>query len=76
MHDAKNRALKVGDTILIPARITQLSPTEDWCNVSAESILGRRPDGAKETFHALINTGVTLRANAGDENDLAFPDAG
>lgn len=75
MHDAKNRALKVGDTILIPARITQLSPTEDWCNVSAESILGRRPDGAKETFHA-INTGVTLRANAGDENDLAFPDAG
>ncbi len=70
MHDAKNRPLQVGDLVLIPARITQLSATEDYCNVSAQSVYGRRPDGSKESFSA-INTGVTLRANAGDENDFA-----
>lgn len=70
MHDAKGRELKVGDTILIPAKVTQVSATEDYCNVSAASFYGRRPDGAKETFGA-INTGVMLRANPGDENDLA-----
>lgn len=69
MHDAKGRELKVGDRILIPAVITQLSPTEDYCNVSAASTFGRRPDGQKETFGA-INTGVMLRANPEDENDI------
>ena len=53
--------------ILIPARIKELYPTEDYCNVSAESIFGRRPDDAREA----INTGVMLRANPGDENDLS-----
>ena len=70
MHDAKGRDLRVGDVVLVPAKITQLSPSEDYCNVSAVSILGRRPDGHKETFSA-INTGVMLRANQGDENDFA-----
>jgi hypothetical protein len=70
MHDAKNRPLNVGDTVLIPAKVTGLHPTEDYCNVAVESILGRRPDGAKEHIYA-INTGVMLRANPGDENDLA-----
>lgn len=66
MHDAKNRELKVGDTVLIAAKITQVYPTEDYCYVSA-SLYGRRPDGAKEHFGA-INTGVMLRANVGDKN--------
>lgn len=70
MHDAKGRELKVGDLVLVPSRIKNVSATEDYCNVTVESVLGRRPDGAKETISA-INTGVTLRANAGDENDLA-----
>jgi hypothetical protein len=65
MHDAKGRPLAIGDIVLIPAVITQLSPMEDYCNVSAESCLGRRPDGAKEHFGA-INTGVMIRANPGD----------
>ena len=70
MHDAKGRSLKVGDTVLIPAVVTELYQTEDYCNVAARSLLGRRPDGEKETFGA-INTGVMLRANPDDENDLA-----
>lgn len=78
MHDAKSRELKEGDVVLIPAKITQLSPGEEYCNVSAQSLYGRRPDGALESFSA-INTGVMLRANPGDENDvlaaLAISDA-
>lgn len=69
MHDAKGRELKVGDRILIPARIKELHATEDYCNVSVESALGRRPDGQKEKVSA-INTGVLLRSNHDDENDL------
>lgn len=68
MHDARGRELKVGDLVLIPARVTELYPTEDYCNVSAESLYGRRPDGSKERFGA-INTGVMLRANDGDDNE-------
>jgi hypothetical protein len=68
MHDAKGRELKVGDIVLIPAKITQLLAAEDYCNVSAASLKGRRPDGLKENFGA-INTAVLLRANEGDDND-------
>ena len=73
MHDAKGRPLSVGDVVLIPAKVTQVSATEEYCNVSVQSILGRRPDGMKENISA-INTAVLLRANTGDENDLAFPE--
>lgn len=72
MHDAKGRPLSVGDVVLIPAKVTQVSATEEYCNVSVQSILGRRPDGMKENISA-INTAVLLRANVGDENDLTFP---
>lgn len=74
MHDARDRELRVGDIVLIKAQITELHATEDYCNVSAVSVLGRRPDGAKEMFGA-INTGVMLRANAGDDNSADIPQA-
>jgi hypothetical protein len=66
MHDAKGRELKVGDVVVLKATITELHPTEEYCNVGIESEFGRRPDGAKERVSA-INTGVLLRANPGDE---------
>lgn len=69
MHDARNRPLKVGDRVLIPAVITELQATADYCNVTVESAIGRRPDKAREKVSA-INTGVLLRSNAGDENDI------
>jgi hypothetical protein len=70
MHDRNGRTLKAGDVVLVPAVIKELSATEDYCNVTIVSVFGRRPDDMKETIHA-INTGVVLRANKGDENDLA-----
>lgn len=74
MHDRKGRELVVGDLVLIPMVITSLSPSEDYCNVSAASYYGRRPDKCKETFSA-INTGVMLRSRPDDVNWLGEPDA-
>ena len=71
MHDAKSRPLTVGDKVMIAATVTRLSPTEEYCNVDLETVRGRRPDGAKESIHA-INTGVLFRANEGDDNADAF----
>lgn len=70
MHDAKGRELKVGDIILIPAKIVETYGSEEFCNCKAESLYGRRPDGLKETFHS-TNTGVMLRANPADVNDFS-----
>jgi hypothetical protein len=68
MHDAKGRALNVGDKVLITAEITQLCEgTEDYCNVTVATTLGRRPDGKKETISA-INTGVLLKVGMGGES--------
>ena len=69
MPDAKGRPLKAGDLVLVPCRITAVSPTEDYCNVALETVFSRRPDGKVEHIGE-INTAVTLRANAGDENDI------
>lgn len=56
-HDVNGQLLKVGDTVLVPMVITDLCSGEDYCNVSLETVHGRRPDGQKERFSA-INTGV------------------
>jgi hypothetical protein len=66
MHDANGTLLKVGDKVLIPATITNLSDsTEDYCNVSLETTLGRRPDGQKEHFSS-INTAQVVKVSGGD----------
>lgn len=59
MHDRNGTLLKQGDLVTVTARITQLSEGENYCNVSLETLDGRRPDGSKETIGA-INTGVLV----------------
>lgn len=59
MHDRNGTPLQKGDVVLIPAVIKELHGGEEFCNVSLESLHGRRPDGLKETFYS-INTGVVL----------------
>lgn len=73
MHDAKDRPLKKGDKVLFVGTITELFPTEDYCNVSVESLFGRRPNGQKEHL-AAINTGVLLRANFSDGDTNSWPE--
>jgi hypothetical protein len=66
MHDSNGLPLKAGDFVLLPAKVLDVSATENYCNVTLESLLGRRPDSQKERVYS-INTGVTLRANPGDD---------
>lgn len=33
-HDKNNRLLKVGDIVMVPAIVRDLSPCEDYCNVT------------------------------------------
>ena len=63
MHDKNGVPLKKGDRVLIEAIITDLNPSEDYCNVTLETASGRRPDGAKERISA-INTGVLIAASS------------
>lgn len=58
-HDCRAAALKVGDRVLIPCRIVELQAGEDYCNVTLETVQGRKPDGQKERISA-INTAVLL----------------
>lgn len=75
MHDAHGKPLKKDDLVLVPCRITQLSETEDYCNVTLQTLFGRRPDGNPELIHA-INTAVLIRANDVDADncDLSILD--
>lgn len=56
-HDANNKLLQVGDEVIVRFKVTALCACEDYCNVSLESVHGRRPDGLKECLSS-INTGV------------------
>lgn len=67
MHDANGTPLVKGDKVLIPAVITDLSAGEEFCNVTVETTLGRRPDGSKEKISA-INTGVLVKVSGGEVN--------
>lgn len=59
MHDKNGNELKVGDTVMVPMTITSISPGEEYCNCTLETVYGRRPDGAKERMSA-VNTGVVV----------------
>jgi hypothetical protein len=57
MHDRTGNELKIGDKVILLGEITQISATEEFCNVALKSTYGRRPDGQKETVMG-INTAV------------------
>jgi hypothetical protein len=59
MHDRNGTELKVGDVVNITCVIEELHPGDDYCNVSLETIYGRRPDNQPERISA-INTAVLV----------------
>jgi hypothetical protein len=62
MHDRNGTPLKVGDVVTVEYVITHVSPGPDYCNVSAQSVENRKPDGAKEHFSG--NSAVTVLQRA------------
>lgn len=65
MHDARGKALKVGDLVMIPAVVTEVFTSDDYCNCTVVTQIGRRPDGQKEKWYS-INSGVLLLVAADD----------
>lgn len=61
MHDRNGAALKVGDVVSIDYVITDVSPGPDYCNICAQSVEGRKPDGAKECFSGNSDVAVLQR---------------
>lgn len=70
MHDCKGRELKVGDTVMVPFKVEQITSTKDYCNVHLKSVAGMPPENSSHCFISAINTQQVLRANEGD--DLTF----
>lgn len=48
-HDVNNNLLEVGDEVVLRAKVTSIQTGEEYCNVTIESLYGRKPDGSKET---------------------------
>lgn len=59
-HDAQQNLLSVGDDVYLHGKVTSISSTEDFCNITIESDLGRKPDGHKETV--TLNAAVLYKA--------------
>lgn len=68
MHDRNGNELKVGDKVMVPMIITDCTGGEDYCNVSLESVYGRRPDSEKEQVCA-VNTGICVLLEKADCNE-------
>lgn len=60
VHDHNGTPLKPGDIVNIPCIVTETYGGQDYCNVRLETIHGRKPDGAKETFSAINTAQVVL----------------
>lgn len=73
MHDANGTPLKKGDTVLIPAVITDLTARDGYCDASLDFVRGRHPDGMKVSIHA-INTGVLVKVMS--KEHAGVPNAG
>lgn len=73
MHDRTGKPLQKGDKVSILATITHLDPTEDYCNVSIETVYGQRPDGNKACISA-INTAVMDKVDDSAESSVPFDD--
>lgn len=56
-HDKNGNELKAGDLVLIQCVVKEVTPQEDFCNITLETVHGRKPDGFKETISA-INAAV------------------
>lgn len=58
MHDRNGTPLKVGDVVTLKLKMTQVSPNADFCNATVQTVEGRKPDGAKDTYS--LNTALLV----------------
>ncbi len=61
-HDRNGRLLKVGDIVNMTFKIKDIYNTEEYCNVSLESVLSMPPTENKTTLSA-VNTKQVEKVN-------------
>lgn len=49
-HDRDGALLKVGNTVMVPARIKELHDTEEYCNVTLETLHSMHPGDSRSTI--------------------------
>jgi hypothetical protein len=70
MHDMNGRPLSVGDSVLVPATITVVQATDEYCNISMETDVPMYPGTHKSTIalNAKQVSKVTNEAGAESED--------
>lgn len=49
-HSKSGKVLEVGDRVVIECTVKSICAGEEFCNITLESVEGRKPDGFKETI--------------------------
>ena len=49
-HDRDGTLLKVGNTVMVPARVKELNDTEEYCNVTLETLQPMHPGNSRSTL--------------------------
>lgn len=49
-HDRDGTLLKVGNTVMVPARVKELHDTEEYCNVTLETLQPMHPGNVRSTL--------------------------
>jgi hypothetical protein len=65
MHDCKGRPISLGDTVMVPFTVTHVSATDEYRNVTLETVAVMFPSDRKTMLTA--NTRQVIRANEGDD---------
>lgn len=67
-HDRNGNILKVGDTVMVPARIKAIHLTEDYCNIDLETLEGMPP--LLHTTSLTLNSKQTIKPWPDEHGDL------
>lgn len=49
-HDKNGNLVKEGDVVSIEFKVKSITPTEDFCNLSLESVIPMKPEGTPSTL--------------------------
>lgn len=62
-HDRDGTLLKVGNTVMVPARVKEIHDTEEYCNVTLETLQPMYPGNSYSTI--VLNAKQVVHADKG-----------
>lgn len=54
MHDKSGKPLKIGDLVMVPCRVKDVSPDNEFCNITVETEYAMPGNGTKNVV--VLNT--------------------